>query len=41
MEKEVNNILMMLIKLMISFADAKSVLKHLWKTLELHEQQTL
>jgi hypothetical protein len=37
-EDEVKNVLVTLIKLVINFRDAKSMVRHLWKTIYFHEQ---
>jgi hypothetical protein len=38
MEDEVKNILMTIINLVINSGDAKAMVRHLWKAVELHEQ---
>jgi hypothetical protein len=39
MEDEIKNVLMTIINLMINSGDAKEMVRHLWKAVELHEQQ--
>jgi hypothetical protein len=38
MEDEVKNVLVTIIKLMKNSGDAKAIVRHLWKTIELHKQ---
>jgi hypothetical protein len=38
MEEEFKNVSKMIINLVINFGDAKAMVRHAWKTVELHEQ---
>jgi hypothetical protein len=38
MEDEVKNVLVTIIKLPINSGDAKSMVRHLWKAIKIHEQ---
>jgi hypothetical protein len=38
MEDELKNILVTIINLVINSGDAKAMIRHLWKVVELHEQ---
>jgi hypothetical protein len=38
MENEVKNLLATIINLLINSGDAKAMLRHLWKAIELHKQ---